>query len=156
MKGLTPFCFHRLTRNLGKGHPIRNPRVINNSTNGDNQCALMLYPFCPIGAVVACGARGPGFDPRLATRISEIGYLLLPSRDIAEIPLKRRKSSKQPTNQFCPILSYREIFDFSPVPCLCVCRLQTIFSDRTSSRYWYEFVVILTQLYVRVILLPFT
>ena len=31
--------------------------------------------------------------------ISEIGYLLLPSRDMAEIPLKRRKSSKQSTNQ---------------------------------------------------------
>ena len=31
--------------------------------------------------------------------ISEIGYLLLPSRDMAEILLKRRKSSKQPTNQ---------------------------------------------------------
>ena len=37
--------------------------------------------------------------PRLATWISEIGYLLLPSRDMAEIPLKRRKSSIQPTNQ---------------------------------------------------------
>ena len=30
---------------------------------------------------------------------SEIDYLLLPSRDMAEIPLKRRKSSIQPTNQ---------------------------------------------------------
>ena len=37
--------------------------------------------------------------PGLATCISEIGYLLLPSRDMAEIPLKRRKSSIQPTNQ---------------------------------------------------------
>ena len=35
---------------------------------------------------------------RLATWISEIGYLLLPSRDMAEIPLKRRKPSIQPTN----------------------------------------------------------
>ena len=33
----------------------------------------------------------------LAATISEIGYLLLPSRDMAEISLKRRKSSKQPT-----------------------------------------------------------
>ena len=40
-----------------------------------------------------------GSIPRLATWISEIGYLMLPSRDIAEIPLKRRKSSIQPTNQ---------------------------------------------------------
>ena len=36
--------------------------------------------------------------PRLATWISEIGYPLLPSRDMAEIPLKRHKSSIQPTN----------------------------------------------------------
>ena len=34
-----------------------------------------------------------------ATWISEIGYLLLPSRDMAEILLKRRKSSIQLTNQ---------------------------------------------------------
>ena len=49
-----------------------------------------------------------GSIPRLATWISEIGYLLLPSRDMAEIPLKRRKSSMQPTNQlvaFCLLLS---------------------------------------------------
>ena len=38
--------------------------------------------------------------------VSEIGYLLLPSRDMAEIPLKRRKSSIQPTNQHvCRIFS---------------------------------------------------
>ena len=37
--------------------------------------------------------------PRLATRISEIGYLLLPSRNMAEIPLTRRKSLIQPTNR---------------------------------------------------------
>ena len=40
-----------------------------------------------------------GSIPGLATWISEIGYLLLPSRDMAGIPLKRRKSSIQPTNQ---------------------------------------------------------
>ena len=38
-----------------------------------------------------------GSIPGLATWISEIGYLLLPSRDMAEIPLKRRKSPIQPT-----------------------------------------------------------
>ena len=38
-----------------------------------------------------------GSIPGLATWISEIGYLLLPSRDMAEIPLKRRKSSIQST-----------------------------------------------------------
>ena len=37
--------------------------------------------------------------PGLELCISEIGYLLLPSRDMAEILLKRRKPSKQPTNQ---------------------------------------------------------
>ena len=35
----------------------------------------------------------------LATWISEIGYLLLPSRDMAEMPLKRRKYSIQLTKQ---------------------------------------------------------
>ena len=39
-----------------------------------------------------------GSIPCLATWISEIGNLLLPSRDMAEISLKRRKSSIQPTN----------------------------------------------------------
>ena len=37
-----------------------------------------------------------GSIPHLATWISEIGYLPLPSRDMAEIPLKRRKSSIKP------------------------------------------------------------
>ena len=35
----------------------------------------------------------------LVAIISEIGYLLLPTRDVAERLLKQRKSSKQPTNQ---------------------------------------------------------
>ena len=39
-----------------------------------------------------------GLISGLAATIPEIGYLLLPSRDICEIPLKRRKSSIQPTN----------------------------------------------------------
>ena len=39
-----------------------------------------------------------GSIPGLTTWISEIGYLLLLSRDMAEIPLKRRKSSNT-TNQ---------------------------------------------------------
>ena len=38
--------------------------------------------------------QGPGFA--LAATISETGYVLLPSRDMTEILLKRRKSSKQP------------------------------------------------------------
>ena len=46
--------------------------------------------------LLAWGARGLGFD---FPSLSEIGYLLLPSRDMAEIPLKRRKSVIQPTNQ---------------------------------------------------------
>ena len=39
-----------------------------------------------------------GSIPGLVSRISEIGYLLLPRRDMTEILLKRRKSSKQPIN----------------------------------------------------------
>ena len=46
-----------------------------------------------------------GSIPRLATWISEIGYLPLQSRDMAEIPLKRRKSSIKP-NQTKPMLSF--------------------------------------------------
>ena len=43
---------------------------------------------------LACGARCQGLD----RYDSEIGYLLLPSRDMEERSLKRRKSSKQPAN----------------------------------------------------------
>ena len=39
-----------------------------------------------------------GSVPGHAATISEIGYFLLPSRDMAERSLKRRKSSKQLTN----------------------------------------------------------
>ena len=46
------------------------------------------------------GQEVRGSIPRLATWISEIGFLLLPSRDMAELPLKRRKSSIQPTNKY--------------------------------------------------------
>ena len=41
-----------------------------------------------------------GLIPGLAARISEICYLLLTSRDMAEILLKRRKSSKQTNRPF--------------------------------------------------------
>ena len=43
--------------------------------------------------LLACRARGPGFDSYLAATISEISYLLLPSCDMAEILLKPCKSS---------------------------------------------------------------
>ena len=39
--------------------------------------------------LLACGARSPGFDSQSPIMISEIGYLLLPSCDMAEIWLKR-------------------------------------------------------------------
>ena len=53
--------------------------------------------------LLACGARGPGFRFLASPlKFPEIGYLLLPSHDMAEIPLKQRKSSKQPTNQPIP------------------------------------------------------
>ena len=47
--------------------------------------------------LLACRAKGPGFDSLLSNTFSEIGYLLLPSCDMAEILLKLGKSSKQPT-----------------------------------------------------------
>ena len=40
----------------------------------------------------------PGL-PASPLEFSEIDYILLPSRDMVEIPLKRRKSSIQPTNE---------------------------------------------------------
>ena len=49
--------------------------------------------------LLAWGARGPGFDSPPRRSVSQIGYLPLPSRDMAEISLKRRKSLIQPTNQ---------------------------------------------------------
>ena len=47
------------------------------------------------------GVRGS--IPNLTAMSSDIGYLLLRSRDMAEISLKRRKSSNQPTIQFIQI-----------------------------------------------------
>ena len=48
--------------------------------------------------LLACGARGRGSIPGLAATILQMGNLLLQSCNKAEISLKRRKSSKQPTN----------------------------------------------------------
>ena len=60
--------------------------------------------------LLACGARSPGFDSRLATWIPEIGYCLLPSHNMAEIPLKRLKSSIQPTNQLNKLFPNSNVF----------------------------------------------
>ena len=48
--------------------------------------------------------------PALPLEFSEIGYLLLPSRDMAKIPLKRRKSSIQPTNRYFKISKLQELY----------------------------------------------
>ena len=50
------------------------------------------------------GQEDRGSIPVSPLEFSEIGYLQLTSRDMAEIPLKRRKSSIQPTNQFYVII----------------------------------------------------
>ena len=58
---------------------------------------FQLYHGSSGGVVVkllACGAEGRGSIPGLAATISEIGYLLLPCRDMAERSLKRRKIFK--------------------------------------------------------------
>ena len=47
--------------------------------------------------------RDRGLNPGLTATISGIGYLLLPSGDMAEIPLKQCKSSIKPTNQHLTI-----------------------------------------------------
>ena len=55
--------------------------------------------------LLACGARGRGSIPSPAASISETGYFLLPSRDMAEISQRRLKTSiQQTTNEayvFC-------------------------------------------------------
>ena len=45
------------------------------------------------GVVLLVAEKGPGFDPGSRTTDSEIVHLLLPSRDVTEITLERRKSS---------------------------------------------------------------
>ena len=77
-----------------------------------------------------------GSIPRLTTLISEIGYLPLPSRDMAEIPLKRRKSSIQPTNQLCINHRYEGFLNLSlkvhePFPLLPSQRRGTLFLKRS-------------------------
>ena len=67
-------------------------------------CSLVFhYTKGSSGGVVvkllACRASGRGSISGLATTVSEIGYLLLPSCDMAEILLKWHKSSKQPPSQ---------------------------------------------------------
>ena len=68
-------------------------------------CLLSLWWQKMLGAVVVLWLSSwiaeqeiRGSIPGLIDTISEIGYLLLPSHDRAERLLKRRKSSKQPTN----------------------------------------------------------
>ena len=74
----------------------------------------------------ACETRGPWFHSWFAaTIISEIGYLLLQSRDMAERLLKRHKSSKQLTiyienaliNQMCAIHANRQSVCYT---CTCI------------------------------------
>ena len=71
--------------------------------------------------VLACGTRGSGFDSR--PECSEIGYLLLPSRDMAEIPLKRRKSSIQPTKAYQNLNTWllRPVTQLKSLNVTCIC-----------------------------------
>ena len=68
-------------------------------------------------------------NPRTLSNVSplefsEVGYLLLPSRDMAEILLKRHKSSIQPTNKptlllrHCNITRIQMILDITALPIL--------------------------------------
>ena len=73
------------------------------------QCAASIVLWSSGDVVVkflACVARGPGSIPGLAVTISEIGHRLLPSRDMAEISLKRHKSSKTNQNSHVLTLSF--------------------------------------------------
>ena len=67
--------------------------------------------------------------PGLATQISEIGYLQLPSRDMAEIPLKRRKSSIQPTNLTQVQETMTHVYNFFTIPHVTWSRVATNFEE---------------------------
>ena len=56
---------------------------------------------CGVVKRLACGASGLGFNPRFPNAISEIGYLLLPSRNITETLLRQCKFLKinQPNSE---------------------------------------------------------
>ena len=83
-------CFVCATLNLGRKKSTgTEPLVINLCGSGGGQWLSSWLAEQEVR----------GSIPHLATLISEIGYLRLPSRDMAEIPLKRRKSSIQRTNQ---------------------------------------------------------
>ena len=82
---------------------------------------------CPIGSsddvmvkLLADEARYPGLIPGLARSISQINYLLLQSRNIVEIPLKRPKSWIQPkTDLLICLISYSG-FPFGNLRLLCL------------------------------------
>ena len=63
-----------------------------------------LYSFCDYVRSKRTGVRFPASP----LEFSEIGYLLLPSGDMAEIPLNRRKSSKNQKKK--PICDYEILF----------------------------------------------
>ena len=62
----------------------------------------------------------------------EIGYLLLPSRGMVEIPLKRRKSSIQPTNP--PVCRYKKS-NLNKANTACIERARFWREDRESIIY---------------------
>ena len=72
----------------------------------------------------------------LATRILKIGYLLLPSRDMAEILLKRRKFSIQPTNKKSSISSCSCIYEVQSETVMNV-SYSDLFYIKTQTDYHY-------------------
>ena len=110
------FCFQI---NMGNGLPC--------SMHSKSNLWLKVWKktfkvFMPIiirssrGVVVkllACGARGQGFDSRSYLFDLRDWYLLLPSRNMAEISLKQLKCWKQPSNQ--PIIKVTRDILFYPI-----------------------------------------
>ena len=90
----TTWCYHILLNYLNKKCCATTPPWACNCKQNKNKKLKNKT-----GTAVVCWLSSWLAEPGLTTTISEIGYLLSPSRDMAERSLKRRKSSKQPTNQ---------------------------------------------------------
>ena len=79
--------------------------------------------------LLVCGARGPGSIPGLAATISEIGCLLLPSRDMAE----NRLSGVNPLNN--KPITWLGVYCFFLTVCLFVVNFAITLNQKIQTSY---------------------